>query len=267
MSTKVQIRRGSTSSANAFTGAEGELYVDLGEKSLRVHDGSTPGGFRLPNYDTVTEYVDGAVSNLVNAAPSTLDTLNELASALGNDANFATNITNIIAEKAKSSDLATVATSGNYYDLTNSPFIPNLTSDLMNDAGFVGNSGGTISGLLTTQETTEVINAKTSAINIVVHDFLTGSIWYHSNISGNFTPNFTNVPTTDDRSTVVTLILNQGSTTYLPTSFQINGNAQTIKWLGGTIPVSEPNRTDIISFVMIRTNNSWIVLGSLSSYG
>ena len=37
-------------------------------------------------------YVNTAVSNLVNAAPSTLDTLNELAAALGNDASFATTV-------------------------------------------------------------------------------------------------------------------------------------------------------------------------------
>ena len=41
-------------------------------------------------------YVDNAVSNLVDAAPTTLDTLNELASALGDDPNFATTVsTNI----------------------------------------------------------------------------------------------------------------------------------------------------------------------------
>lgn len=44
-------------------------------------------------------YVTTAVSNLVNSAPSTLDTLNELATALGNDANFATTVTNSIATK------------------------------------------------------------------------------------------------------------------------------------------------------------------------
>ncbi len=44
-------------------------------------------------------YVTTAISNLVNAAPSTLDTLKELATALGNDANFATTVTNSIATK------------------------------------------------------------------------------------------------------------------------------------------------------------------------
>jgi len=50
------------------------------------------------SYATQT-YVTTAVSNLVAAAPGTLDTLNELAAALGDDPNFATTVTNSIATK------------------------------------------------------------------------------------------------------------------------------------------------------------------------
>ena len=45
-----------------------------------------------------------AISNLVDSSPSTLDTLNELASALGDDPNFATTITNLIGTKLSDSD-------------------------------------------------------------------------------------------------------------------------------------------------------------------
>lgn len=49
-------------------------------------------------------YVDNAVAaataSLVDAAPSTLNTLNELAAALNDDDNFATTVTNQIATKA-----------------------------------------------------------------------------------------------------------------------------------------------------------------------
>ena len=44
------------------------------------------------NTKTTTTYVDNAIANLVNSAPATLDTLNELAEALNNDPNFATTI-------------------------------------------------------------------------------------------------------------------------------------------------------------------------------
>ena len=44
-------------------------------------------------------YVDTSISNLIDAAPGTLDTLNELAAALGDDPSFATTVTNSIATK------------------------------------------------------------------------------------------------------------------------------------------------------------------------
>jgi hypothetical protein len=46
-----------------------------------------------------TAFVSTAVSNLVDSAPGTLDTLNELAAALGDDPDFATTITDSIATK------------------------------------------------------------------------------------------------------------------------------------------------------------------------
>ena len=57
-----------------------------------------------------TEFVQNTVSGLVGAAPETLDTLNELATALGNDPNFATTVSNQIGKKANQTDLAAVST-------------------------------------------------------------------------------------------------------------------------------------------------------------
>jgi hypothetical protein len=78
----------------------------------------------LATYATKS-YVTTQVANLVDSAPATLDTLNELAAALGDDANFSTTVTNSLANKADTSSLATVATSGSYNDLSNTPTIPN----------------------------------------------------------------------------------------------------------------------------------------------
>ena len=49
-------------------------------------------------------YVDNKVLGLVDSAPEALNTLNELAAALGDDANFATTVTNNLANKADISD-------------------------------------------------------------------------------------------------------------------------------------------------------------------
>jgi len=44
-------------------------------------------------------YVNTAISNLIDAAPALLDTLNEIAAAIGDDANFATTITTALSTK------------------------------------------------------------------------------------------------------------------------------------------------------------------------
>ncbi|WP_297136114.1 CD1375 family protein [Terrisporobacter sp.] len=56
----------------------------------------------IPSIDGLaTEvYVDDKVASIVNSAPETLDTLNELATALGNGPNFATTVANQIGTKA-----------------------------------------------------------------------------------------------------------------------------------------------------------------------
>ena len=46
-----------------------------------------------------TAFVTAAIAALADSAPGTLDTLNELAAALGDDANFSTTVTNSIATK------------------------------------------------------------------------------------------------------------------------------------------------------------------------
>lgn len=44
---RVQFRRGSTAQHATFTGADGEITVDIDKKVLVVHDGATPGGFPM----------------------------------------------------------------------------------------------------------------------------------------------------------------------------------------------------------------------------
>ena len=63
------------------------------------------------SYTATRSYVDTAIANLSDSAPGTLNTLNELAAALGDDANFAsTTATNIAAKVAKTSSQALRAT-------------------------------------------------------------------------------------------------------------------------------------------------------------
>lgn len=61
-------------------------------------------------------YVNTAISNLVDSAPGLLDTLNEIAAAIGDDANFATTINNALATKL---DITTAAST--YLSIADAP--------------------------------------------------------------------------------------------------------------------------------------------------
>ena len=68
--------------------------------------GALPDTTVIPSIDGLaTEtYVNNKVAGLVGSAPETLDTLNELAAALGGDANFATTVANQIGTKVDKVD-------------------------------------------------------------------------------------------------------------------------------------------------------------------
>ncbi len=66
-------------------------------------------------------YTDTAVASLVDSAPAMLDTLNELAAAIADNPNYATDVTNLIATKADttyvdSQDSATLTSANSYAD-------------------------------------------------------------------------------------------------------------------------------------------------------
>ncbi len=70
---------------------------------------TTLSGYGITDADTsaqVATKINNAVAALVDASPTTLDTLNELAAALGDDPNFATTVANNIATKVtKNADI------------------------------------------------------------------------------------------------------------------------------------------------------------------
>lgn len=112
-------------------------YNDLTDKPVISFDG----------YATEI-FVATEIANLVNSSPVTLDTLNELAVALGNDPNFATTITTALGNRVRidtndqslttqqksnvvtNLGLSNVATTGSYNDLLNQPTIMSINYDI-----------------------------------------------------------------------------------------------------------------------------------------
>lgn len=77
--------------------------ADIVAKTQAVTDNSN----NVATTAFVQSTVANKVSQLVNSAPETLDTLNELANALGNDPNFATTVSTQIGQKANIADVYT----------------------------------------------------------------------------------------------------------------------------------------------------------------
>lgn len=126
---------------------------------------------------------------------------------------------------------------------------------------FVSNT--TIEGMYSVSSHMPAIS---SANGTVTHDITTGSVFYHSGMTDDFTVNFTNVPTDNNRSLSVSLIMTQGATAYMPTAVQIAGTGQTISWAGGSVPTGTANKKDVVNFTLIRNSSSWEVIGIANSY-
>ena len=78
--------------ADLLDNQQGSYYLDYNNFS------NTPTIPSLSGYATES-YVGTQISNLVDSSPAALNTLNELAAAIGDDANFSTTVTNNIATK------------------------------------------------------------------------------------------------------------------------------------------------------------------------
>lgn len=126
----------------------------------------------LDNYAT-EDYVDTAVSNLVNSAPATLDTLKELSDALGGDANFATTVSTQIGQKQDaitssnklSADLIEDGTTNKAYTATEQSKLANIAAGAeVNQNAFSNVKVGS---------TTIAADSKTDTLELVAGDNVT----------------------------------------------------------------------------------------------
>lgn len=114
MVNKLQFFRSATPGARPSGLSAGEIAFNLTDKRLFVGNGSglitlldgssssVASGTGFQEYDLTNDsanaYTDQKIADLVDAAPNLLNTLNELAAALGDDPNFVTTVTTTIAD-------------------------------------------------------------------------------------------------------------------------------------------------------------------------
>lgn len=130
MANKIQLRRDTTVNWTTAdpTLSQGEIGLDLTTGNIKIGTGLDSWSeldYAIPSIEGLASevYVNNAITALKAGAGSALDTLNELATALGNDANFSATMTTQLGLKANTSELSLVATSGNYNDLLNKPVL------------------------------------------------------------------------------------------------------------------------------------------------
>jgi hypothetical protein len=73
---------------------------------------------------TLINYIDQSIAHLINGAPEALDTLYELANALGNDPNFSVTMTSLIGQKLAASEVVTTAAANKVLRLDASSKLP-----------------------------------------------------------------------------------------------------------------------------------------------
>ncbi len=96
LSTRLDTLEADPTTATAVAAVQAD--VDANETASDAAETALSGRLDVLEADPTTKtYVDTQVAGLVDSAPGVLNTLDELAAALGDDANFATTITNSIA--------------------------------------------------------------------------------------------------------------------------------------------------------------------------
>jgi hypothetical protein len=151
--------------------------------------------------------------------------------------------------------------------------VAGLTTTTINSSGLITATGGmtasgavSLSGTVDIQEMREQIVDVTLASNVGTLDWSLGNIYYIGTApTGNMTFNTTNIPADSAKAMTINVVVTQGSTGYIPTTFQIAGTSQTIRWSAGVTPTatSSAGKLDIFTFTLLRTSGgAWIVLGS-----
>jgi hypothetical protein len=110
--------------ANGTLSSQTASTTNIAEGTNLYYTDTRVGTYLSANTYATQSYVTTAIANLVDASPATLDTLNELAAALGDDPNFATTVaTSIGTKQAQLNGTGFVKVSGTTVSYDNSTYL------------------------------------------------------------------------------------------------------------------------------------------------
>ena len=140
-----------------------------------------------------------------------------------------------------------------------STYAPLISPSFSGSANFVNASA---TGILDVAEVREVVVNNSFSTNVLTANYNDGAIHYIATApTANFTISLTNVPTTTPKSITMAFLVTQGATGYIPTTFNLNGSSQTIKWVGGSAPTptSSAGKIDIFNFTIILSTSTIVI--------
>ena len=112
----------------------------------------------------------------------------------------------------------------------------------------------------------EDLNTKTAATGDVVHSCANSNIFYHSSITADFTPDFTDLAMSNGKTTETRLILDQGATGYKPVALKVNGTGSTLNWEGTVAPVASTNALDMVEMRIVMQSSAYSAIAKYSKH-
>ena len=208
----LEVKNSGNSATILLTGDGGDISIDgtlsadtIGEKTdssgvtidgVLLKDGAitATGTTQTAGNNTTqlatTAFVKTAIDNLVDSAPGALDTLNELAAAIGDDANYAATVTTALATKQASITTSARLNANLIHDgsVSNTIFgrLANVTDDIQaqlnaKQASLTSTGSGEV---ITSLERTNFKDVSNNAVRITGNQTIAGVKTFTSDITG-----------------------------------------------------------------------------------
>lgn len=243
--------------STGIVGGQGDLTLQA-QSDLRLADADSSNFIALQAPETVS-------ANYTLTLPSAVSSTNGFALVSDTSGN--------LSWATAGAAIATPSDNATYYPTLSSGttgnfFTANVNTNLTYNpsTNLLSVSNLTVSGTTTLNEITEVLTTVSGYGTTQSVPYSDGNVFVLTGLTGNYTFNWTGVPTTVGRTFTLTHIIDQGSTPRIPTTLQVNSASVTINWAGNVAPSGSANRRNIVSFFITNAAGTFVCSAVLGSY-